>query len=193
MPAACERGPDHNFQYLPCIDGRWNPWDTLRERPHIELWYAALDGLGGMWQRDREGELIVLDDSLTRRQRRCVLAHELIHAERGIGHGAATAATMEREEEIVRRETARRLVPLAELVEFAAPREGIEPVTLEDVIAEFDVEADVAMKALELLVITNVATAESRSPEYYGSVGGLEGRPPIGSDPCPASSARRSP
>jgi hypothetical protein len=62
---------------------------------------------------------------------------------------------MEREEELVRRETARRLVPLHELAVFAARRDGIDPVSLADVVAEFDVDEVVATKALELLSITS--------------------------------------
>jgi hypothetical protein len=84
-----------------------------------------------------------------------VLAHELIHAERGIGHPVATRATMEREEEIVRRETARRLVPTALLEAFLRarldPAAAPEGVTADDVAEEFDVEPAVAAKALALL------------------------------------------
>jgi Zn-dependent peptidase ImmA (M78 family) len=134
----------------PCMV--WNPWQALRELSHIELWFGRLEGdQRGLWQRDAEGELIVLDERLTRRERRCVLAHELIHAERGIGHGAATAATMEREEEVVRREVARRLVPLGLLATFVAASEP-SPVTLQQIADEFDVDADVARKAVDLLI-----------------------------------------
>ena len=130
-------------------DGRWNPWHALRDRPHIELRYGRLDdSLQGMWQRDHLGELIVLDDRLDRRQRRCVLAHELVHAERGIGHGAATEATMQREETAVRREVARRLVPEAELRAFVARRLTVDPVTLDQIADEFDVDLEVAAEAV---------------------------------------------
>ena len=128
-------------------EGRWNPWRALRDRPHIELWFGRLDGLQGMWQRDHLGELIVLDDRLDRRQRRCVLAHELVHAERGIGHGAATEATMEREEEQVRREVARRLVPETQLRAFVARSLTVGAVTVEAIAEEFDVDLEVAATA----------------------------------------------
>jgi hypothetical protein len=93
----------------------------------------------------------VLDVQLDRRARRCVLAHELVHAERGIGHPAATAATMEREEEAVRREVARRLVPPGLLRRFVAGRADLGGVTAGEVADEFDVEREVAAKALDLL------------------------------------------
>lgn len=130
-------------------DGPWNPWRSLGERPGIELWFGRLpDGLHGLWQRDALGELIVLDDRLSRRQRRCVLAHELVHAERGIGHGAATEATMEREEAAVRREVARRLVPPDQLADLVARRLTVGPVTLDEIAEAFDVDADVAAEAV---------------------------------------------
>jgi hypothetical protein len=95
--------------------------------------------------------VIVLDVRLDRRARRCVLAHELVHAERGIGHPAATSATMEREEEAVRREVARRLVPPGLLGSLVAARADTGGVTAAVVADEFDVELDVAAKALDLL------------------------------------------
>ena len=142
-------------------DEPWNPWRALRAQPHIELRFAYLGGRRGLWQRDELGDLIVLDAELGRRSRRSVLAHELLHAERGIGAGAASARTMEREEESVRREVARRLVPQAALVTHLAARLGVDgsvgPADLEE---EFDVDPDVARKALELLFFD----LRSRSP-----------------------------
>lgn len=157
MRGRCRRGVVHARVRSPHrlaapVDPRpWNPWLALRDRPEIELRFADLGQLGGLWQRDELGELIVLDAGLDRRGRRCVLAHELIHAERGIGHGAASAASMEHEEEAVRRETARRLVPTELLTAFVGARLGLgEPVLVDDVADEFDVTLDVAQKALEL-------------------------------------------
>jgi hypothetical protein len=127
----------------------------LRARPEVELRFADVAAHRGIWERDAIGDLIVLDVRLRRRARRCVLAHELIHAERGIGHPVATPATMQREEELVRRETARRLVPPDALEAFLRarvdPDAGLDGVTAEDVADEFDVEPAVAAKALSLL------------------------------------------
>jgi hypothetical protein len=133
---------------------RWNPWRALRERSHIELRFADLGPHRGLWQRDGLGDIIVLDVTLDRRSRRCVLAHELIHAERGIGHGRASVATMELEEELTRREVARRLVPAAALRAFIGTRIDTDGgVTCADVEEEFDVDPEVAAKALELLTL----------------------------------------
>ncbi len=130
---------------------RWDPWEVLAAIGEgTTLHFADLGGLKGLWQRDRMGDLIILDPSLSSRERRAVLAHELIHAERGIGHGAATADTMTREEEMVRREVARRLVPPSELAALIA-RERPEPVDVALVGDEFDVPDDVAALALHLL------------------------------------------
>lgn len=130
--------------------GRWDPWRVLRERPEIELRFTDLGAMRGVWQRDEEGDLILLDAALDRRARRCVLAHELVHAERGIGYGAASEATMEREEEQVRRAVARRLVPLDELAALARCRD-LEVLSLHDVAEEFDVEEEIAALAGWLL------------------------------------------
>lgn len=107
---------------------------------------------GGRWEQLPDGtHVVTLDTALGRRDRNAVLAHELIHVERGIGWGAATAATMQHEEAQVRRETARRLVPIEELSVFVAARAENEPVTAELVADEFDVPVAVAALALRLL------------------------------------------
>jgi hypothetical protein len=106
----------------------------------------------------------VLDATLDRRARRCVLGHELVHAERGIGHPAATAATMEREEEAVRREVARRLVPPGLLRRFVAGRVDLGGVTVDEVADEFDVEPEVAAKALDLLDLLGPSVRPPRTP-----------------------------
>jgi len=129
----------------------WNPWRALRACTGVTLWFAPLHGARGLWLRDGPRDVIVLDTGLGRRERRCVLAHELVHHERGIGLGAASAATMVREEEAVRREVARRLVPLASLDAFVRAASEIGPVSADEVGCEFDVEVAVAVKALELL------------------------------------------
>ena len=76
-----------------------------------------------------------------------MLAHELVHAERGIGHGAATEATMEREEVAVRREVARRLVPEDDLRAYVVRALTVGPVTVEQIAEEFDVDHEVATEA----------------------------------------------
>lgn len=115
---------------------RWNPWAAQRRRAHLTLRWATLDGLLGYL----EHHTIVLD----RRERNAVLAHELVHEERGggIDHPGMPAgwqAIVAREELIVDREAARRLIPTDELAAFIAARVSIGPVTVEELADEFDV------------------------------------------------------
>lgn len=121
--------------------GRWNPWRALSEREHLDLVVARLpDGVRGVWSPG----VIALDHRLGRRQRNATLAHELVHDERGIGQPTATEAMMEREEAIVRRITAERLIPADELTELAR-RGEVEPVHLWEVADHFDVPEDVVI------------------------------------------------
>ena len=128
----------------------WNPWAAARAHPQLVIVYDRVPE-GATWHRDDTGDCITIDERATRRERRALLAHELIHVERGIGHPVATAATMEREEAIVRRETALRLVPLDELADLVTRRDGVEPVTAALVGEEFDVPEPVALEALHAL------------------------------------------
>lgn len=106
---------------------------------------------GAAWFREGGRDVIVIDATADRRTRRALLAHELIHAERGIGFPAASPAVMQREEAAVRRETAIRLVPLDELADFVIRTEDIEPVTPTVVGEEFDVPEHVAHEAMRAL------------------------------------------
>ena len=107
-----------------------------------------------MW-RHADGSVVVeLDDRLDRIERNAVLAHELVHEERGgsidfVGSAPSWAAVVAREELWVDREVARRLVPADELASFIARRGSIdEATTVADVAAEFDVPKWVAALAL---------------------------------------------
>jgi hypothetical protein len=128
----------------------WDPWAAAAGLPRLEIWFGDVPQ-GAVWHRDDEGDHITLDASASRRERRALLAHELIHVERGVGYPLASSATMQREEAIVRRETARRLVPPAELAALVARLEALEPITADLVADEFDVPAYVAAEALEAL------------------------------------------
>lgn len=124
---------------------RWNPWRALRAI-EAELWFADLHGDRGRWVRTGRGDEIYLDHALDRRERREVLAHELIHVERGIGRPDATPDTMQREEVIVWREALDRLVPPDELVAFLVRRVSEGPVTLDELAEEFDLSLDGARR-----------------------------------------------
>jgi Zn-dependent peptidase ImmA (M78 family) len=125
----------------------WNPWAAARAVPHLEIWFADVPD-GATWHREEDADHITIDARATRRERRALLAHELVHVERGIGYPAATPATMQREEAIVRREVAARLVPPDALEDLVARRSDVEPVTALVVAEEFDVPEDVAREAL---------------------------------------------
>jgi Zn-dependent peptidase ImmA (M78 family) len=128
----------------------WDPWAAAGRRPRLEIWYADV-AEGATWHEEDGRDVITLDARADRRRRRALLAHELIHVERRVGYPAATAATMQREEAIVRREVAARLVPPAALADLVARRAELEPVTAELVAEEFDVPEDVADEALAAL------------------------------------------
>lgn len=130
--------------------GRWNPWAAARRHAGLTILYGHVP-YGATWHRTPKGDVITIDESATRRERRALLAHELIHMERGVGFPYATLETMAKEEVLVRRETARRLVPLEELAEFVVRRASVEQVTPDVVAEEFDVPPKVASDALAQL------------------------------------------
>lgn len=86
----------------------WNPWGTLKKLTHIVVIWArphpmvpaATDGMRRVW----------IDPRATQVERRCLLAHELVHLERG--HIGCQPPAVERD---VRAEVARRLIPPTEL------------------------------------------------------------------------------
>lgn len=136
-------------------DGGWNPWRSLRARPHIDFTIDPIAERGGGALHGRLGErsAIVISPELDRIERSAALAHELVHDERGIGRPGATPATMQVEERVVRRETARRLVPLDALLTFVDARVTVEPVTVALVAEEFEVPHAVAEEALRQLQV----------------------------------------
>lgn len=133
------------------MDG-WNPWRALRDRGSgTEFWFADLGSVRGLWTRSEGRDHIYLSERLGRSERREVLTHELIHAERGIGHGAATAETMVKEEHLVRVEAWLRLVPPAELQVLIAQRvDSGSTIGPRDVAERFDVSERGAAELLDL-------------------------------------------
>lgn len=128
----------------------WDPWGAAGGRPNLEIWFGSVPE-GATWHEDDHGDVITIDASVPRRERRALLAHELVHVERRVGFPAATAATMQREEAIVRREVALRLVPLEELGSLVERRSEVEAITAALVAEEFDVPEAVAAEALLVL------------------------------------------
>lgn len=146
---------------------RWNPWRALRDAD-VELWFAPLDGLRGLWERRAGADHITLESSLDRRTRRAVLAHELVHVERGIGWPLATAATMQLEEERVWRTAIDRLAPPDAVRAFVEARATGGPVTVEDLAEEFDLPPDIAAR---------VAARFAREQAARSEVGGVHPDP----------------
>lgn len=138
----------------------WDVWAELRRRRHITLEWADLgDELGRIDSVD--GRLtITLHYRLNARDRRAVLAHELVHAERGIlFDDDSPAELVQCEERAVRREVARRLCPPDQLVlrVRAAVADG-QAVSPAEVSEWFDVPADVATEALVMHGLALAAT-----------------------------------
>jgi hypothetical protein len=134
--------------------GGWNPWRSLRAREHLDLeWRDLPPGVDGAWVPRRGGRaVIVLAARLTRRARRCALAHELVHDERGIVTTSLPAALAAKEERAVDLEVARRMVPSDELRSWITARLELgEPVTAHDVAEEWDVTEQVALQSLRHL------------------------------------------
>lgn len=128
---------------------RWNPWRALRAS-RVQFWFAPLGSERGRWIRRDGVDEILLDQRLDRRARREVLAHELVHVERGVGWPDATAATMELEEERVWRTALRRLAPPEEVERFLRTRATVGPVTVADLAEEFDLSLDAAERVAKL-------------------------------------------
>jgi hypothetical protein len=135
----------------------WNPWRTLRELDEVELWFAPLDGCRGLWVRSGGRDAIYLEETLGRRERREVLAHELVHVERGLGHPDVCPLLTAKDEARVWREALDRLAP-PEAVEALRRRgEEGEPVTVGDVADELDLSADGVGRLIALLRATGRA------------------------------------
>lgn len=90
----------------------YDPWADLRQNwPHVKVVIEPMTGdlLGEV--RD-DGQVIALRADTSAAQRRCTLAHELVHLERGI---LDCGPWLQREEDLVHAEVSRRLIPLATL------------------------------------------------------------------------------
>lgn len=131
---------------------RWNPWAALRSSA-VTLWFAPLGDQRGRWTRRPDGDEVLLHEGLDRRSRNEVLAHELVHVERGVGWPGATAATMQLEEERVWRIALERLAPREEVEAFLRRRGSAGPVTIADLAEEFDLSDDAARRVAELYAV----------------------------------------
>jgi len=93
---------------------RWNPWRHLAHwHPHIRV--TCSQALPGTRRASWTKHGIYIDRSLDQVARRCALAHEIIHLERGPLPQCPRLAR--REEHIVSVTAARRLIPLDTLTD----------------------------------------------------------------------------
>ena len=139
------------------MSGDWDVWAAVEARDGLVFGTAPLPevtGGGLFWPADPA--VIVIDDRLEEPERREVLAHELVHHERGsvrhAGQSGEWHVVVAREEGAVNDEVARRLVPRSQLIEHVrgqmALGEGTSPV---EVAETFAVSPRLARRALALL------------------------------------------
>lgn len=135
----------------------WRPWRALRDRPDIDYQLAGLPaGLNALWCRDPAtgARAILIDASLDPVQRLTVLAHELVHDERGgSGHhpdaSPTWSAVVAREEARTDAIAARRLLPATTLGAWVEREVDLgHQVDAEAAAERFEVTVDVARRAL---------------------------------------------
>ncbi|MEZ5183453.1 MAG: hypothetical protein R2702_16495 [Acidimicrobiales bacterium] len=97
-----------------------------------------------------------------------MLAHELVHAERGIGWPSATAATMQLEEERVWRIALDRLAPPGEVLAFVRRRSAVAPVSIADIAEEFDLSIEAAARVVHLLLARSPVASAARPGPLSG-------------------------
>jgi hypothetical protein len=126
---------------LPAATTPYDPWhDVSHNWPDVQVVIEPMFGdLLGVVRDD--GRLIALRAGTSAAQRRCTLAHELVHLERGLfGCGPWS----QREETLVHAEVARRLLPLDAL------RAGIRALGLVDDLSALAHELNVDSETLQL-------------------------------------------
>lgn len=94
--------------------GAWRPWRDLRQQSNVAWALTDLPAIfgGGLTATAGDHHVILIDRRLGQVERLAVLAHELVHLERG---GTADCLDVAREERAVDRIVAGRLVPDDEL------------------------------------------------------------------------------
>lgn len=112
---------------------RYSPWEHLAALTHITFGLTRLPAGHGWWLPDMKA--IALDDRLNRVERRCVLAHELVHAERLDTNchydgpsGARAARRQEASADVI---AAHRLITIDDLV-FALREHPLDPPAVAD-------------------------------------------------------------
>jgi len=94
----------------------YHPWRALRDLTHISLLWRERLPNGDLGHCLHAHRLIILSRRQTQAERRCTIAHELVHLERG----PCAPSHVGREELVVEREAARRLISIEALAEAMA-------------------------------------------------------------------------
>ncbi|SEE24732.1 protein of unknown function [Arthrobacter alpinus] len=123
----------------------FDPWGTLRRLTHIHVSFVRMpDGAPGRTDGLR---VIWLDKQLQQVERRCALAHELVHIE--LGHDGCQRPCIEHEVRVV---TARNLIPIGNLCQHAAWARSVQ-----ELAEELWVTADVLTDRLGSLTADETA------------------------------------
>lgn len=94
----------------------YSPWGALAQLSDVQLRFQDLPDALGYW--DPASRTIVLDRNQTQAERRCTLAHELEHLERGDENVEHVSPVLAARQEIAAcTRAARRLIPLDDLIE----------------------------------------------------------------------------
>lgn len=91
----------------------WRPWRVLG-RQHPGIWTATADLPEPGARYYPAHDVVLLDRRLDERGRRCAISHELVHIQRG--DTACGGWHGRRQERLVERESARRLITLDDLI-----------------------------------------------------------------------------
>jgi len=126
------------------VPDRYDPWRDLAVNwPEIDV---VIEPMGGRLLGLLRYPVIALRADTSAAQRRCTLTHEIVHLERGVGDCGPWSG---REELLVHREVARRLIPIAELA--GAVRDLGGSAVLAELAQVLDVDLETARLRLELL------------------------------------------
>lgn len=104
---------------------RYNPWADLRSRPQVRLAWRPPEIADALGTVDPDTGEIVIAPGLTFEERRCTIAHELAHLDRGdTGHDPDHPDAWRyelRDEEATEQLAARRLIWIDDLIDALAP------------------------------------------------------------------------
>jgi hypothetical protein len=125
---------------------RYNPWRDARDNwPEVQIVHEPLPaGVLGIIRCD--GLVVVINERIARRQARCVLAHEIVHMERGLTD--CLGMWRSREELAVHDAAARRLITLDQYAAAVVSCGGSDDVALA---AELDVDQATLQVRAEML------------------------------------------